>query len=256
MKLILPIAITTLALVGCNSSQPTGEYKPKKEDQIPKAQVAPGQEAELFPVAVGNSWRYKMQRLQVNGGQRTGNPDDFRWEVRKIEDLPNDQGKRIYLETIKKDVVTEKQQWLLQKGGLFLEASGQGEMFACTPPEPIIIFPVELGKETTYEGKVASPFTTKDEATGKTTRLMGTAKTKTTTSGPEEVDTDMGRLSAFKVESSGTIDAGPGKVATVQVTMFFAPKVGLVRMRQTIAAEGAPVGSSMQMVLSAKTLMQ
>ena len=58
---VVALGALSLAMAGCNSGGgKSSAYKPKAADKVAPATVAAGQESEIFPMKVGNTWVYEV----------------------------------------------------------------------------------------------------------------------------------------------------------------------------------------------------
>lgn len=209
--------------MGCNGNSGSGAYVPKAPKEIPPASLAAGEESKIFPIQIGNRWRYNMERMAQLGTNRIPQNDDFFLEVKNVQDIP--EGKRITLEQIKNDVTVDRQTWEIRKDGIYEVSLGLDNPTTNTPPVPQIPFPIEKDKKFSYTGQALTPF-------GK----VGKVTIEGTIIGPEEVDTNMGRLSAIRVDSKKTFEVDAKRKGTEETSTWYAPNVGIVRMVQTTMA--------------------
>lgn len=239
MKNTSILIVLCIAVAGCSSGSKSTTYTPKETKEIPVATITPGNDADVFPVAVGNRWRYKTERVVAVGNTQTPQADDFFLEVKNIEEIPD--GKRVTVEQVKNDVSTERQVWEVRKDGIYELTIGMDKPQPFTPALLQIPFPVENGKEFSWEGTGYTQF-------GK----IGNIKMTGTIIGPEEVDTDSGRVSAIRVETKKEFSVGTD-VGNDETTVWYAPKMGIVRMQQTVKSNKG-VATVFRMRLSQVTL--
>jgi hypothetical protein len=219
-------SLLLLAVAGCGGKKnSSAEYVPVKPKEIPPASLAPGEEHKILPAKVGNRWRYNVKRATLITGNRVNVDEDFYLEIKSVEDTPN--GKKLVLETVKKDVTTERQVWELRKDGLYEISMGIDKTFTNNPPLLAVPFPLEKGKTFTYKGTGISIF-----GEGSNINLEGTIV------GPDEVDTDAGRVSAFRVETVKNITKGEN-TAKEETTVWYAPNIGIVRLKQSVKSKNA-----------------
>lgn len=209
MKRTLFVCFLLSSIVGCGGGSKGTAYVPKTPPKVDEATVAPGQEATLLPAAVGNRWRYQTSQ------------GEFFLEIKAMEPCPDGDGNRVTLDQVRNDVVINTQVWDIKKGGIYEYMVGVDEKLINTPELLQLPFPVEKGKTFEWSGKGPS-------ALGKGSDLKVTG----TIVGPEEVDTNMGRMSAIRVETHQVATLGD-KSGSIDSTVWYAPKLGIVRIAQT-----------------------
>jgi len=224
MKRIVSIgAAAAIVVAGCGQS---GEYKPTPVKSVQPAVVARGEERVLFPLQIGNQWVYTVEDQQRKGTQAASRTAEVVFRVTNTENVGD--GVKATIQVTLDNKVQEVQSWLVDSTGIYQLAGGKAGT-PYEPKQPAILFPVDTGRTFRWTGKGLMP----DGGTG-----SGTLDNKIL--GPQEVDTEMGRMSAFCVETSGTFQSprGQGKMRSM---VWWAPKVGLVRwrMEMTVGDFGA-----------------
>lgn len=218
MKDLRPIIIVGLAaaaLVGCGGSK--GGYKPEPVKKIAPATVQSGNEANLFPLAVDNYWTYTLTDVQQKGQQRGSREIELTFKVKSVTDTPD--GKKATIDIVQKDgKVAETQTWVVNKKGIYQATSGPKRV-PYVPMQPAIFFPVEAGTTTKWSGTGITPI-------GKPGPMNLSMKNL----GPQEVDIEDGRVSAFATTAEGTFADGATKGRVVS-DGWFAPNIGMVRTR-------------------------
>lgn len=223
--------ITLCALVGlagCGSSG-GGGYKPSPVKETPLTTINPGEEKSLFPVAVGNMWTYEAQASAVVDNKPSQKKRQLTIEIKAV--TPQGTGQLVTMELREDDVVFSNQNWLVDDTGVYqVDVSAQGVVSKFTPPQCILKFPVNKDDEWTYTGLAPTSL-------GANTKV--TAKSKNM--GPQLVDTFAGQVSAYSVETTSDLKNSivqNGKTVPLEGKMssqvFFAPKVGMVRLVQTV----------------------
>ena len=199
------------ALAGCGQS---GTYEPKKITKIEPVKLASGEEAKLFPLKVGNQWVYS--------GDTNGIKDELTIKVSKIVDGAD--GQIATLSTTNEKGETRDLDVQVNSRGIFQLTAMTGKAY--TPPQPMVIFPLDSEKtEVNFSG----PYPAMGE---------GPMKQVVKYLGPQEVDTDMGRMSAFAVESFTTWTTDKG-AASAHAMAWWVPGIGFVRQRQELVLPGA-----------------
>ncbi len=214
-----PLALTLL-IAGCGSGAKTTTTG-KPADPIAPATIKPGEEATLFPMAVGNQWVYDASGVSSTrtGGQQQ-NQTEVTFKMTKVTDVPG--GQEAEFDVMANGNLTNKQKWLLNKEGLYQTATGK-KLDPMTPMQPIVKFPIQEGA-TLEPWTGTGPFG--DETTAK---MSSTAKSM----GPRLVDTEMGQVSAFMFQSTSKIEMKKTKGGT-ELTLWLKPGVGIVRLEQTL----------------------
>lgn len=239
-----------LTAIGCGSGGGGGAYKPVESKKTEIVKVAEGEGASLFPVAVGNQWTYKSQSTATSAA--TGNTaltQTITLEMKKVDETP--QGKMIEIEVREEDVVKSTQIWKIDDTGVYqVSVLVNGKTTTFTPPQPVLIFPIVEKQEREFTGVGPS-------ALGAQTNFKG----KVMIDGPQITQTVTDEVSAYRVvanyELSGEgVDAQTKKKiplkGTFESVSFFAPKVGLVRLQQTV--KGAAGGEIVTMTLAQSTV--
>ncbi len=241
------ITLLGVGLAGCNKgggdSTSSGNYTPKKPAEAIPYNLAPGQDADLFPAAEGNTWVYSSKAVVNPGGAM--NEGELTFKCVKVEQLP--EGKLVKIDIVSKDPSKpEKTAWLITKDGIYQVAAGsQGSQFV--PRQPVVPFPAQPGKEFSWEGTGLLPGLTNGKST-----LTGTI------TGVVEAETEIGRFKALAVDTTQrwTIpakDKQPETRGESHSTIYYAPKVGIVRFRQELGLSSG--ATAVQIItLKSKTL--
>ncbi|MEJ5170455.1 MAG: hypothetical protein WHU10_05660 [Fimbriimonadales bacterium] len=209
--------VAALVVAGCGKS---GEYQPTPAQSVQPAVVARGEERVLFPLRAGNQWVYTIEDQQRRGNQSASRTAEAVFRVASAE--PAGDGVKAVVEVTVENTVSERQTWLVDSTGIYQLAGGRAGV-TYEPKQPAILFPVDTGRTFQWKGKGLMP----DGTTG-----TGTLNNKIL--GPQEVDTEMGRMSAFCVETSGTFQSQRGQ-GRMRSMVWWAPKVGLVRWRMELS---------------------
>jgi hypothetical protein len=224
------IALCAIAIVvGCSGGS-GGGYVPTPAPKIPPAKLTSGQEASLFPMAVGNEWTYEIETITRTKTQQATRKVDAIFRVVKVEKVGD--GSRATLDLLSGDKVVDRQVWSINSKGIFQNSIGKDKVRLFSTPIPAIVFPVSEGQKFSWSG-----------TDGKYKMTFNS-----TVRGSQEVDTAAKRLSAIAVDSLGESVAGKITEKTDR-TIWFAPGIGIVRIREST---GSQVGLS-EMVLYLKS---
>lgn len=219
-KTYLVVAVAALAsLVGCKGGGASA-YKPKPAPKIESAEVKAGEEKSLFPFAEGSQWVYSVGvRISQADGKSGQQMSEVTVKCIKVEDIEGGQQATLEARNAQGEV-TDMQIWRVTDKGIFQVGAGaKADPF--TPPMPNVMFPIEIGETVNWKGKGPLPGGTNTEATAKAKVL-----------GYQEIDTDMGRMSALAVETR--IDWGGAEKGAAAGTVWWRPGYGFVRFRQEI----------------------
>jgi len=218
MKHLTPfimVGLTAALLAGCGRKQ--GAYKPVEVKKVPVATVQAGNEQVLFPLTVGNYWTYTLTDVQRAGDQQGSRELELTFKVTAVSDYAD--GKKATIDVLQKDgSLAESQTWYVTKKGVYQGTSSKKKV-PYVPMQPAIFFPVDAGTTSSWKGTGITPI-----------GLPGTMNLKLKNLGPQEVDIEDGRISAFATTAEGTFTVGKdqGKVIS---DGWFAPNVGMVRTR-------------------------
>jgi hypothetical protein len=225
IKKHLWIFVGVVALAGCSGGD--SAYKPKEAPKVEPVAIATGEEAKLFPLVVGNKWRYEVERVLIaSNGQRQQTKEDVTMEVKEVTDIEG--GKRAILELSNKGVATDRQTWDVKADGIYQVQIGLDKPMMFDPPKKVVSFPITPDQEWTYTGKGPTPF-------GAVGDITSTSLTKAA----EEVDTNMDRVSAYRVEDKNkykVVMPEGLREGEEETQAFWSPNIGLVRYRQSMGA--------------------
>jgi hypothetical protein len=241
-KLFLLCAAVVVA--GCGSKGSSG-YTPKPIKTATVTPIAPGEDKTLFPVAVGNQWTYESVSDSVSQNQPRRVTQNITMEVKAIE--PDGNGQKVTVELREEDVIKSTQIWKIDDTGVY-QVSVKTEQAEAqfTPPQCVLKFPVKVDEEWTYEGVAPS-------ALG----IKSNNKSVSTNKGPQLVDTYAGQVSAYRVDTkteltgSAMQDGKSVPLAGSQMSSaFFAPKMGMVRLVQTVQGRAGAETVTLQLLQS------
>lgn len=230
---------TTLALFGCRR-KPEDPYVPKPVASIPVASVTPGNEAVLFPLDKGDQWTYSVSITRMVKGQQQ-RPIQTEWTTKVVSSEKTAEGTKATTEVYKDTELQDRQTWLSTSKGIYQLAGGKN-LATFSPRMPLIVYPVKDSATFNWSGKGPNGLGTTDPFKS-TNQILG----------PQEIDTDMGRMSAYPVESRSTMSTGKVKGETAS-TVWLSPGVGIVRLRQE--ALSGDNGYVIVLKLKSKSLMK
>lgn len=210
-----------LILTGCGSGG-GGAYKPKPAPKVETVEVKAGEEKSLMPVAKGSQWVYAVNfRMQQRGGQTGEQNGDVTFRITETE--PQGDGTKASFVTVNTDGKQgETQTWLIDSTGIY-QLTGGMEKEDFVPPLPNVAFPIKVGETFKWKGKGPFPGGLKGEATA-TSKVVGY----------QEVDTEMGRMSALAIENRTEWTTSDDKKAISAGMTWWRPNYGFVRIRQEV----------------------
>ncbi|MGV3617584.1 MAG: hypothetical protein ACO1SV_19845 [Fimbriimonas sp.] len=217
MRSLLPFAL--LLATGCGQKA-GGDAPASPVSTIPVAKVEAGKEASIMPLAKGNEWTYTWEQTATANGRTTSNQRDLTWRVVQATKIPG--GVRATIELSMKGLASDRQTWRMDASGLYQEKVSRSKP-AYQPALPVLRFPVADHEKFRWSGRGMSPV----ESVGPMT-LDGHV------TGAQEVDTDMGRMSAIAIESTSRFSFQRQNGIALN-TAWFRPGVGMVRLRSEVA---------------------
>ena len=237
---IYALSLIAVVLGGC-SQKPKDNFVAKPPETIPPATVTPGNEGSLFPLDKGNQWSYTVTYVtRVSGQDQPEKNSSTTWTVTDSKQTPN--GIEATIETASPNSpFKDHQSWRSNSKGIYELAAGTPTI-SYNPPLPVIVFPVKA--DFTYKWSGTGPNGTKQGGSQSSQRIIRAS---------QEVDTAMGKMSAIPVEDIGTVTIS-GKKGTSTSTTWFAPGVGIVRLRQEVVVGNS--GYVLLLKLKSKSLMK
>ena len=223
----LALTMFGVLAIGCGDSK--GAYKPVDAKDVAPSTVAAGEELTLFPLAVGNKWVYDLKSTQLTQAGALPQSAEFTLEIKTVEDLEAG-AKRASVDVLKGEVLQDRQIWKVDSTGIYQEQTGLEKPLRPEPPQVAVPFPLEANKVSTWAGKAPA---------GAATGMLDMTQ-EVTTKEPEPVDTILGPISAYRVESKQVYKDAKGQDVVTRTVAWWAPKVGLVRHKQEVVV--TPVG--------------
>jgi hypothetical protein len=215
-------------------------YKPQPVEAIPPASITAGSETSLLPLDKGNQWTYAVTVVTVaNGRQQPASNFESTWRV--TDSQQSSEGTRATIEVTRNGKVEDTQEWLVSGKGIYQLADGKPQI-TFKPPMPVVVFPLKDGATFKWSGSGPTGF-----------GRPGRSHSESIIRPSQEVDTDMGRISAIPVESRTKVDAGDIKGDSAS-WVWFAPGTGVVRLRQEAVSKTR--GYILVLKLKSKSLMK
>lgn len=234
MKQSILLSLATLALVGSLAGC-GGDDKPKKsntatettvvkQDPIDRSSLDGKSPMDLMPHEVGDQWVYENPAgdevvFKVAESTKKGDVVDFRIDV------------------LVEGEVRDSTNWRISPEGFFQTAAKKGMKFE--PALPIATFPIEYGKEVSYDG--VGPYPGTADKSGKQAVLSRVRDV-------ELIDTPMGQMSAMAIETVTRYNTNnsKGEAIGVQITarIWMAPGYGIVLYKDGARTLDGQTGSS------------
>lgn len=216
---IVAVLAGLVLVSGCGSN---GGYTPQKASLPSRLTVNPDDGPKLFPVAEGNQWVYSVETVLEAGGQTQSGRNDVTMRITRVEDTP--QGKRVNLELIVNDQVSDRQVWLIGREGILQVSAGRDQQRPLTPPQPIVPFPLEKGREWTWEGTGPRP-----------TGDVGPMRVTIRNVGEELADMEEGQAFALALETRTRWTQPDNQPGEAIQKSWWVPGQGIIRLRQEVA---------------------
>jgi hypothetical protein len=222
----LSAAGLAMVIAGCGpkGGSAGGGYVQKSTPPLASAMLQPGQEANYFPLAVGNQWTFASTMVRMmNGRQQQSLKQDLTYRVVTLTPVPGG-GQDAVFDVLDGGDVVDKQIWRLDKNGFSQVAIGK-KLNKFSSPQVILPFPVKTGTAFHWKGSISA-----DNGEVRT----GTNDGKVV--GEEAIDTETGSFNAVAVEAKGTLKT---KTTDSQIAskLWLVPNVGIGRYRQEAVAK-------------------
>lgn len=213
------LAISLVVFIALSAGK-GGAYVPKPVTVVAEVQIKAGEERSIMPLQAGNQWVYVMEignqrreiTIEVVSVDPTG---DTTLAVVKVTDGQSDP---------------QLNTWRVDSTGVY-QVTARNDI-PYEPAQLLVPFPIEDGREFTFEG--TGPLPVAGE---------GSYKTVGKVLGPQEIDTAMGgtagRMSAIAVQSITTWETDEGKNIS-RAWAWWVPGIGFVRQKQEFLT---PAGS-------------
>jgi len=205
------------ALTGCGRGGST--YQPKPPAKVDANQAKEGADQNFVPFQEGNQWTYTAKLTQVVGKrQQTSAPIEQTFKIVKVERTPT--GVRATFDVTINGKLSDHQVWLANDKGIYQVSIGLVPKDFSTP-QPIILFPADTNKTFKWQGTGPLP----NGQSG-----LNTVDSKIL--GPQEVDTDAGRVKAIAIYSKTSFATPKGAAGNATSTIWLAPGIGIARYTQ------------------------
>jgi hypothetical protein len=223
---LVPLAMA----LGC--SQPKG-YTPKAVPPVEEVTLASATPQNLFGLQPNREWIYEVETVTVQSGRRNTERGEVKLIVTGVRDVA--EGKRYTIE-VRRDMTTvDRQNWLVTAKGIY-QTTGTTKDVVLQPMQPIVQFPLEVGKRFIWRGQGPTPIGT-----------VGRNDAETVCLGPQIADTGVGRQGSIAFEQRATFRAGNVQGLQVAYT-WYKPDLGIVRNKQTVGfANGTQVITTLRL---------
>jgi hypothetical protein len=221
MKPFITVALLALAIAGCS---PTGTSTSASGPAETKVLSNPVSNArDLWPASIGNAWTYTIGQVRQT---RTTAPTSGTAEatLKLVGTKPVTGGVVATFKIIQENKERSTLVFQITDKGVFQISTmtgGRGGEFR--PQLPALPWPMKVGEVKEWSGTGPSAGSGAIEP----------FKSSVIYKGESEVDTPAGRMNGLRVDSSQTTKV-KGKPVTVTQSMWFVPKVGLVRSFEVI----------------------
>lgn len=216
----LPLA---LGAIGCGKSNST-EYKPVAPKEPEVVSVKAGEERTLFPLTVGNRWSYDAVSIVLTQAGTVRTPATLILEVTNV--TTEGDVTKATVDVFKGEVLQDRQLWVINNSGMYQEQTGLEKPLRPDPMQLALPFPIEVDKVVTWTGKAPGP-----------ENKVVDVQQEVVNKGVEDVDTIVGMMSAYRVETTQRLKVRNEDVTVTNVS-WWAPKIGLVRYKQEAKAAG------------------
>jgi uncharacterized lipoprotein NlpE involved in copper resistance len=205
------LLLLPLALLGCRNQADQGEELAYLRMDVSEYDLPPIDTAlPLMPTTPGTRWEYVVTHAQ-------GEP------TREVTKVISRNGKNALIESQEKGVIVSRDGYRIDDRGIWVTSILNGKTsLPITPPVPLLTFPIQEGKMVTWQGTVG---------TGATT-MAGRAWTRVTRR--QKIKTLAGEFLAYRVDMRTDLN-GPQRSGALLISRWFAPGVGVVRIRATDA---------------------
>ncbi len=223
-SLSLSIVALSLGLVaGCGSSggSSASANQAPAAPKLPTVELTASNQREIFPFKEGNSWVFTVEAEQAAAGQQARSSNaEMEYRVTKVWE---DGGlTHATLSIFQNGQKKDEQEWAVDDKGLY-QISVHATKKAFSPKLMEVKFPVKDQEDFKYSGTGLTPI-------GKMGKLTYAFKND----GIMAADTDMGAAKSIFIESVGTFEADGGAKGRIAVNQWFAPGIGLVRLKQIV----------------------
>jgi hypothetical protein len=226
MNRFTPVApFLALLVASCGPSGQPGGSAPAAPTKVTTNTA--NSAADLMPLAKGNVWTYRVTAAaRASSGETSTGSAENTLKVVSVKDTPEGRIADITVYTDNKEGSAVR--FSTSPKGVFQNGvKGPKVDVAFTPPMPLLPWGMKQGEQRKWSGMGYMAGTTKPVAITATITYKGEM----------EVDTVAGRMKAMRVDNvqEGTVN---GKKTQIAQSMWFVPKVGLVKSIDTQGAGG------------------
>lgn len=218
----LGVALSTGLLAGCTSGG--GSYVPKPVTSVTSIAPREGVDQNYIPIAEGNQWTFTAETIREINKRQSHPPDqEVIYKITKVEKVP--EGQQVTWDIKVGGQPSDRQVWIVSDKGIYQSEVGLKKAKKFTTPQPLILFPVADHQTFEWRGSGLLPDGT-----------LGSNVVKTQIIGMQEADTEMGRVHALAISSDLDYATRDGR-GSGNSTIWLAPGMGIVRIKQTVGQE-------------------
>lgn len=198
--------------------------------QEPVVEFTAEEQRALFPMVEGARWVYDVETVQQTGDRSEESTGEIVFEMSNVRDVNGGQEATL---RITNDAAVTITSWRLDDTGLYQLTADNNIAFE--PPQPIIPFPANRDHRFSYDGRGPSGIIG-------VTRINSESRIV----GVERVDAPLQEFRALAINQEGRFVADNEQEALSVVNTWWAPNVGLVRLRNQFrvplqSEDGQPV---------------
>ena len=170
-----------------------------------------------MPTVQGCSWTYSAEiQRQVAGQPPQTSTADVTYKIDAVK--KEGDTTRFQLGIYQNDKKRDEQNWRIDPKGIFQVSIGP-KANPFTPPQPVVAFPAKLGVVFDWDG------------TSSVGGRRQSSKLKGQITGEQLVDTELGSVMAYLIETGSESTIANGKSVTI-TSSYMRPGVGIVRYKQ------------------------
>jgi hypothetical protein len=155
MKNITALTGLALLLIGCGSKD--APYVPAVAPNPEPLMFKVGLDQNVWPFEKGRQWVYAVESTKiVNGQQVAMAPLEQTFRVTDIQN--RDSGSKVTVDVFQEGKRVDSTEWLVNEKGIFQLSAGLNRL-AFEPMQPMVVFPLDVGKKFNWKGVGPIPFT-------------------------------------------------------------------------------------------------